>query len=178
MVSLVNAARKAVGKGGVGWLNPAMYRYASSYAMDIVSGNNKCTQTVCCTTGFTATKGWDAATGIGSINFSNFTRVFQSLGNKMDIPTVAPTKSPSETNSPTITKSAKPTSIATSSMPTTSNTGWMYKYTYQQSGCVGVVISVIAVPLGICLSRYQRIGNTINRLGYEVFSCNGGKLGQ
>jgi len=175
MVSLVNAARKAIGKGGVGWLNPALYRYASSYAKDIVSGNNKCTQAGCCTTGFTTAKGWDAATGIGSINFRNFTRVFQSLGNKLDIPTATPTKSPFETNKPTFTTSAKPTSVATTSMPSTSNTGWMYKYTYEQSSCAGQVISVNAVPLGVCLRRYQLIGSLIYSLGYEMFSCNGGK---
>ena len=170
MVSLVNAARKAIGKGGVGWLNPALYRNASSYVMDIVSGNNKCTQAGCCSTGFTTAKGWDAATGIGSINFRNFTRVFQSLGNKLNISTesVASTSMPS--TPPTSMPSTPPTS-----MPSTSNTGWMYKYTYQQSSCAGQVISVHAVPLGVCLRRYQLIGSVFSILGYEMFSCNGGK---
>ena len=169
MASLVNAVRKAIGKGGVGWLNPALYKYVSLYANDIVSGDNTCTRTMCCGTGFNATKGWDAATGIGSINFKKFSRVFQYLGNKLNIPTAVPTKSPSETNTPSFTKSARPTSKSTTSKPTTSNTGWMYKYTYQQSGCRGQVISVNAVPIGECLSQYQLIGNTPQLLASKCF---------
>ena len=70
MVALVNAARLAAGKGGLGWINPALYANAAKFVLnDITSGNNKCQETICCRQGFTATEGWDPVTGLGSVTF-------------------------------------------------------------------------------------------------------------
>jgi hypothetical protein len=37
-VSLVNAARLAVGKSSLGWLNPSIYAYGVQFTYDITSG--------------------------------------------------------------------------------------------------------------------------------------------
>merc|ERR1712216_443970 len=82
MVSLVNARRKAAGKSTVGFINPAMYTAASSFN-DITDGNNKCGECdrqtgVCpCCGGFEAGPGWDAVTGLGSIDFQKFETIFE-----------------------------------------------------------------------------------------------------
>jgi len=39
---------------------------------DINTGNNYCNRAYCCTFGYTAIKGWDPASGLGSPNYSNF----------------------------------------------------------------------------------------------------------
>jgi hypothetical protein len=54
MVSLVNAKRKEVGKSLLGWINPALYKYSSSFVNDVTIGENRCTAyaTVCCQSGF------------------------------------------------------------------------------------------------------------------------------
>ena len=68
MVSLVNAARKAAGKSSLGWINPALYAFASKFVNDITSGNNKCkVGPTCCAQGFYASTGWDPVTGLGSV---------------------------------------------------------------------------------------------------------------
>lgn len=73
MVSLVNAARKAAGKSSLGWINPALYAFASKFTKDITSGNNKCKvngspgTSTCCSQGFYAAQGWDPVTGLGSV---------------------------------------------------------------------------------------------------------------
>jgi len=65
MVSLVNAARKQAGKGSLGFLNPALYAYASEFTRDVTLGSNNCGVhgTICCEQGFQATTGWDPLTG-------------------------------------------------------------------------------------------------------------------
>lgn len=173
MVSLVNAARVSQGKGGLGWINPALYKYSSSFANDITVGNNKCTSTssLCCTSGFTTSSGWDPVTGIGSINFANFKSILTGLGNQLNIPTVAPARPPT-TKSPVVATSAKPSVTA---MPTVSNSGWMYKYTYNDNGCAGSVVSMHAVPLGICLYNYKVMNSLVYYSGYQMYSCNNGE---
>ena len=65
MISNINASRRKNGKGSVGWLNPALYKYASEFINDVTVGHNKCVAggAVCCRTGFYATAGWDPTTG-------------------------------------------------------------------------------------------------------------------
>jgi len=64
VMTLINAARLAVGKGSVGFINPALY--ANPQMMnDITSGGNQ----GCGTPGFTAVSGWDPVTGLGTPNF-------------------------------------------------------------------------------------------------------------
>jgi len=86
MVSLVNARRKAAGKSTVGFVNPAMYQNPSAFN-DITQGDNKCgglgsadpnTGAVPCCGGYDAQVGWDAATGLGSVNFPKFEAIFEA----------------------------------------------------------------------------------------------------
>mmetsp|Transcript_938 Transcript_938/g.1244 ORF Transcript_938/g.1244 Transcript_938/m.1244 type:complete len:227 (-) Transcript_938:385-1065(-) len=82
-VSLVNAQRLKLGKPLMGFINPFIYQYASSFTIDITSGDNRCSAMStswwswypthnCCKEGFNATTGWDPVTGLGSINFDKF----------------------------------------------------------------------------------------------------------
>ena len=63
MLSNINAARIAAGKGPVGWANPAMYANSAQIMNDITSGNNKCAAlnsenvVTYCTQGYYATTG-------------------------------------------------------------------------------------------------------------------------
>ena len=109
-VSNINAARMAIGKGSLGWLNPALYTHAASFVNDIVIGNNTCSATApCCPHGFHATKGWDPATGLGSINYGKMEATFLALGAITNAVTNFPTPSPT---------TSKPTPSPTTSMPT------------------------------------------------------------
>ncbi|KAL5531108.1 hypothetical protein ACEPAG_3984 [Sanghuangporus baumii] len=66
IITLINDARLAVGKGPVGFINPAIYTAPFRLAFnDITSGGNQ----GCGTPGFTATTGWDPVTGLGTPNF-------------------------------------------------------------------------------------------------------------
>ncbi|KAF8158458.1 subtilisin-like protein [Crassisporium funariophilum] len=65
--TLVNDARLAIGKRPVGFLNPMIYSplFAGAFN-DITMGGNQ----GCGTPGFTATKGWDPVTGVGTPNLT------------------------------------------------------------------------------------------------------------
>lgn len=62
IIALVNDALIAEGKPTMGFLNPWLYQHASEAFTDITQGSNR----GCNTTGFPATEGWDAVTGIGT----------------------------------------------------------------------------------------------------------------
>jgi len=90
MVSLVNARRKAAGKSSVGFINPAMYQGASAF-FDITEGDNSCaganaydpqTKSIPCCGGYDARKGWDAATGLGTVNFPKFEAIFDAASQR------------------------------------------------------------------------------------------------
>jgi tripeptidyl-peptidase-1 len=76
MVSLVNGLRISKGKSPLGFLNPLLYSINYDSFHDITQGVNNCcaaqTNPTCCQYGFTATKGWDPTTGLGTINFAQF----------------------------------------------------------------------------------------------------------
>ncbi|KAI0261677.1 subtilisin-like protein [Gloeopeniophorella convolvens] len=76
MIAMINDARIAAGKGPVGFINPAIYstKFADAFN-DITSGNNP----GCGTDGFTAVKGWDPVTGVGTPNFGKLLPLFLSL---------------------------------------------------------------------------------------------------
>lgn len=119
MVSLVNARRLSLGKPSLGWINPSLYKYQSLFAKDIIQGDNRCTRSTCCSQGFSAGRGWDPMTGIGSLNFSRFSDVFTNTENittSTFAPTAAPTPSP--TARPTPTPSAAPSNRPPSASPT------------------------------------------------------------
>jgi len=76
MITMINDARIAAGKGPVGFINPAIYSDTFAQAFnDITSGNNP----GCGTDGFNATKGWDPVTGVGTPNFKKLLPLFLEL---------------------------------------------------------------------------------------------------
>jgi tripeptidyl-peptidase I len=79
--SNINAARKAMGKGSIGWVNPVLYANYTSFTNDITEGDNRCAATHhCCPQGFYATKGWDPTTGLGSLDYTKLYGVLVNLG--------------------------------------------------------------------------------------------------
>ena len=93
MVSLVNAARLANGKGPIGFLNILLYSSHGNFTHDITEGDNSCSGVTpfatvnCCEgLGFQAARGWDPVTGLGSINFQAFVEFLK------DLSPVAPSK--------------------------------------------------------------------------------------
>ena len=162
MVSLVNSARVAAGKGGLGWLNPSLYKYSSRFANDIRKGNNRYTyynpQEMKCSSGFEATEGWDPASGWGSLNFTKFKNLFLSFGNELNIPTAAPTATARPTDRPT--KAAV----------------WLYRNTYSETSCQGAVLNTLIVPVGVCLQIFQSIQSNPIVTGYKIYSCINGTI--
>ncbi|KAJ7493198.1 peptidase S8/S53 domain-containing protein [Mycena galericulata] len=65
VVTLLNDFRISEGKAPLGFLNPLFYSTATTGFNDIVSGSNP----GCGTAGFTAGKGWDPVTGLGTPDF-------------------------------------------------------------------------------------------------------------
>lgn len=65
VVSLLNDYRLSNGKSSLGFLNPWLYANATAGLNDITSGTNP----GCLTDGFTAQKGWDPVTGLGTPDF-------------------------------------------------------------------------------------------------------------
>ncbi|CAL1713696.1 unnamed protein product [Somion occarium] len=76
MITLINDARLAAGKGPVGFINPAIYSadFADAFN-DITMGGNR----GCGTAGFTSTEGWDPVTGVGTPNLSKLLPKFLAL---------------------------------------------------------------------------------------------------
>ncbi|KDQ54047.1 hypothetical protein JAAARDRAFT_72123 [Jaapia argillacea MUCL 33604] len=66
ILTLVNDARLAVGKGPIGFINPTIYsKFFRGAFNDITTGGNQ----GCGTPGFQAAPGWDPVTGLGTPNF-------------------------------------------------------------------------------------------------------------
>ncbi|PSK33926.1 Protease KEX1 [Elsinoe australis] len=74
IVTLLNEARLAIGKGPVGFLNPTLYANPDAFN-DITIGSNP----GCGTGGFNATPGWDPVTGLGTPNVEKLRDVFLAL---------------------------------------------------------------------------------------------------
>jgi len=82
MVALLNGWRLNNNKKPLGFLNPMLYNAFASNPLiynDITTGNNDCSEGCCGTEGFTAIAGWDAATGLGTINFANMLTYVKTL---------------------------------------------------------------------------------------------------
>jgi hypothetical protein len=96
--SNINAARMDMGKGTIGWINPVLYSNRTFFVNDIVSGHNKCGASgKCCPQGFTATAGWDPATGLGSVDYANLHSTLIKFGvSKSVAPTNTPTPAPTK----------------------------------------------------------------------------------
>nr|VWP02127.1 Eukaryotic translation initiation factor 3 subunit G (eIF3g) (Eukaryotic translation initiation factor 3 RNA-binding subunit) (eIF-3 RNA-binding subunit) (Translation initiation factor eIF3 p33 subunit homolog) (eIF3 p33 homolog) [Ganoderma boninense] len=65
VISLLNDFRLSQGKSPLGFLNPLIYSTGATGFNDIISGSNP----GCNTNGFTAGKGWDPVTGLGTPDF-------------------------------------------------------------------------------------------------------------
>ncbi len=74
IVTLLNEARIAIGKGPIGFLNPTLYKHPEAFN-DITIGNNP----GCGTDGFNATPGWDPVTGLGTPNYEKLLPIFLGL---------------------------------------------------------------------------------------------------
>jgi tripeptidyl-peptidase-1 len=65
MIGLLNEARVKAGKSKMGFINPFLYGLEGTGAFtDITTGKNN--EGGCLRTGYSATKGWDAVTGLGT----------------------------------------------------------------------------------------------------------------
>mmetsp|Transcript_19141 Transcript_19141/g.44596 ORF Transcript_19141/g.44596 Transcript_19141/m.44596 type:complete len:578 (+) Transcript_19141:14-1747(+) len=74
------AAKKGGPLGHVAPLLYKIYEKDNSAFTDITSGNNFCTETTCdCTDGYTAVKGWDAASGLGTPVFPKMVSAMQAI---------------------------------------------------------------------------------------------------
>jgi tripeptidyl-peptidase I len=96
--SNVNAARMDIGKGTIGWINPVLYSNRTFFINDIVSGHNTCGASgICCPHGFTATAGWDPATGLGSVDYAKLLNTLIKFGVSRSVaPTYSPTPAPTK----------------------------------------------------------------------------------
>ncbi|KAI4161597.1 MAG: hypothetical protein LQ342_004738 [Letrouitia transgressa] len=74
ILTLINEARFAAGKGSIGFINPTLYANPGTLN-DITTGGNQ----GCGTPGFSAVTGWDPVTGLGTPNFPKLVAKFLSL---------------------------------------------------------------------------------------------------
>ncbi|KAM3419686.1 Tripeptidyl-peptidase SED1 [Cercospora zeina] len=74
ILTLINEARYAIGKGSIGFINPVAYAHPSMFR-DVTTGGNQ----GCNTPGFSAVSGWDPVTGLGTPNFPLMLPVFLVL---------------------------------------------------------------------------------------------------
>ncbi|TVY24505.1 Aorsin [Lachnellula hyalina] len=91
VITLINEERSVIGKGPVGFINPALYkskkfpwntfemvvltRIDPSVLNDITNGSNP----NCGSQGFQASKGWDPVTGLGTPNYPEMLTYFSNL---------------------------------------------------------------------------------------------------
>jgi tripeptidyl-peptidase-1 len=71
ILTLINEQRLNAGKSAVGFVNPTLYAHPEVFH-DITEGNNP----NCGTNGFSAAKGWDPVTGLGTPNFPLLLKMF------------------------------------------------------------------------------------------------------
>ncbi|KAK5578352.1 hypothetical protein RB653_008022 [Dictyostelium firmibasis] len=74
MFSLINDKLLNAGKSTLGFLNPLLYQAAKespNVFNDIINGNINCNRMYCCEYGYEAVTGFDPASGLGSIVYSN-----------------------------------------------------------------------------------------------------------
>ena len=84
-LALIAAAERKAGRGPLGFINPLLYDlsskpmvYSTSF-YDITKGNNqRFFEAACCV----ATKGYDQATGLGSLTFDKLIRVIPRPGSR------------------------------------------------------------------------------------------------
>ncbi|KAL2069566.1 hypothetical protein VTL71DRAFT_14245 [Oculimacula yallundae] len=74
IINRINEERLAVGKSTVGFINPVLYANPGILS-DINKGNNP----GCGTEGFSAVKGWDPASGLGTPNYPKMLKLWMNL---------------------------------------------------------------------------------------------------
>lgn len=74
LLTRINEERLAVGKKPVGFVNPVLYAHPEVFH-DVTQGNNE----GCGTKGFSAAKGWDPVTGLGTPDYPKLLDVFMGL---------------------------------------------------------------------------------------------------
>ncbi|KAK8091487.1 hypothetical protein PG997_001848 [Apiospora hydei] len=74
ILTLINEERLKAGKSTVGFINPILYSHPEVF-FDVTAGSNP----GCGTSGFTAAKGWDPVTGLGSPNFPKLLDLLMSF---------------------------------------------------------------------------------------------------
>ena len=74
LVTLLNEARIAAGKGPLGFLNPTLYAHPEAFNDITIGGNPGCR-----TPGFNATPGWDPVTGLGTPNYGLLEEIVLAL---------------------------------------------------------------------------------------------------
>eukprot|EP00041_Stephanoeca_diplocostata_P039845 m.1637990 g.1637990 ORF g.1637990 m.1637990 type:complete len:618 (-) comp26546_c0_seq1:873-2726(-) len=84
LVALINSQRALQGRPAVGFVNPLLYKVydmtQGKAFQDITEGSNDCTESGCeCKTGFAATQGWDAATGLGTPNLGRILKAIEEI---------------------------------------------------------------------------------------------------
>lgn len=76
MIAKINNARLRIGKSAVGFINPVLYKYRDEITRDVQTGfNHGCGVS----RAFPATEGWDAATGLGSLDYSKLLKLYIRL---------------------------------------------------------------------------------------------------
>lgn len=84
MFNLINEQRLQAGKPPVGFINPTLYAYEEMFN-DIVHGDMASNysghgqQGLCKGKGFSAVRGWDPVTGMGTPKFEKMSQIFSSL---------------------------------------------------------------------------------------------------
>lgn len=76
ITALINDALLAAGRPVLGFLNPFIYARGFEGLMDVTQGS----AIGCNTTGFPATKGWDAVTGFGTPDFKKLVKIAKESG--------------------------------------------------------------------------------------------------
>jgi tripeptidyl-peptidase-1 len=77
IIAALNDARLAAGKSSLGFLNPMLYSLAGTDSFqDITTGSNS---GCLFSSGWPATEGWDAATGLGTLNYKNMVKAVLAL---------------------------------------------------------------------------------------------------
>lgn len=76
----LNGLRLAAGKSPMGFLNPFIYKNPTGF-QDVTSGMNGNGRKY----GFTAVKGWDAATGFGTPDFEALSKLAMAAGSSADV---------------------------------------------------------------------------------------------
>ncbi|PNY22467.1 Aorsin [Tolypocladium capitatum] len=74
VITLINQQRAVVRKGPVGFINPVLYANTDALT-DITKGSNP----NCGSSGFTAVKGWDPVTGLGTPKYPDLLKVWLEL---------------------------------------------------------------------------------------------------